>query len=282
MASSRNTKAFWNQRDYGFWEDPGLAQTRDSPIPWATRYFLRSLLPQLQGKRVLDLGCGPGVLTPYLAKAADHVVGLDFSENAIATARRRCADLPNVSFIVGDLISFAPDQKFDVITGRMILHEIMHEDTPRLLRSLDTMLADGGFLYVHENSYFNVFARFVRRHLVGRYGIPKYGSEHELPFDQARFEMYSDFFRYCERFVEGVELAQKVHDYLVPIRQVYIERLFLAVDRLLTVFHEHTGLLDNWSYAQTIYVSQTVPRAAVFGASAKHERQLVAGSSSVG
>lgn len=40
-----------------------------------------SLLPDLKGKKVLDLGCGTGVhLAHYLSLGAEKVVGLDLSE----------------------------------------------------------------------------------------------------------------------------------------------------------------------------------------------------------
>ncbi len=176
VTGRRNTRSFWDEKDYGFWDRPALGIDSE-PIPWATRCFLRPLLPALKGKVVLDLGCGPGLLTPYLAAAADRVVAIDFSATAIAAARARCASIANVSFFEGDALEWTHDGKFDVITGRMFLHEVMHEDTPRFLDRLDALLASGGFLYLHENSYYNPIARFVRRRLVGKYGIPKHGSD---------------------------------------------------------------------------------------------------------
>jgi len=264
MTDARNTKSFWDEKDYQFWEKT-VAVAHSDRVEWAKRRFLRRLLPAIRGKVVLDLGCGPGVITPYLAAASDRVVGVDFSENAIAAARRRCAELNNTSFISGDVLDFACDQKFDVITGSMFLHEIMHEDTLELLNRLDSLLADGGFLCFHENSYFNFIGRFVRQHLVGKYGIPKHGSENELPFDEARFALYRDFFRHCERFVDGVELAQKVYEYLIPLKYSRISDVALVVDKMLTSIQVRTGVLNNWSYAQTIYASQTRPRSEVLG-----------------
>jgi predicted TPR repeat methyltransferase len=48
--------------------------------------------------RVLDLGCGIGRVTRALAGRVARVDGVDVSENMLAAARRRCADLPNVRF----------------------------------------------------------------------------------------------------------------------------------------------------------------------------------------
>jgi SAM-dependent methyltransferase len=195
-------------------------------------------------------------------------VGLDFSESAIRVARERCVSIPNATFVAGDVLETDLGRRFDAIVGRLFLHEVMHADTPRLLQRLDAMLKPGGFICFHENSYFNPFARFFRAHLVGRFGVPKHGSEHELPFDRARFEMYRDHFRYCERYVEGVEFFQKIHQYLIPSRSERLARWSARLDHCLDTLQSRTGLLNDWSYTQTIYASQAVPRAVVFGGAA--------------
>jgi SAM-dependent methyltransferase len=270
LTDRRNTRSFWDEKDYAAWADPVPGTALES-LPPATRRFLRPLLPVLKGKTVLDLGCGPAFFTPFLAAAAERVVGLDFSATAISVARARCASLDNVSFFEGDVFEWPHEGTFDVIAGRFFLHEVMIEDTPRLLERLDALLAPGGFLYFHENSYFNPVARFVRRRLVGRLGVPKHGSSQELPFDAERFTLYARHFKHCDRFVDGVELAQKVYEYLVPLKQAWLGRLSAAVDRGLDALQARTGLLDNWSYTQSIYASHSTPRIRAFGAG-RHEQ----------
>jgi 2-polyprenyl-6-hydroxyphenyl methylase/3-demethylubiquinone-9 3-methyltransferase len=45
----------------------------------------------LQGKRILDIGCGGGILSEALVKLGAEVVGLDLSQNTIAVAKQHCA-----------------------------------------------------------------------------------------------------------------------------------------------------------------------------------------------
>ncbi len=264
MKHRANTKSFWDEIDYRRWED-AVSRSETEASSWSTRAFLHPLLPRLRGKSVLDLGCGPGSLTPYLASAAKSVLGMDFSAAALSVARKRCAGLENVAFVEGDILELDLGRRFDVVTGRMFLHEILHEDTPRLVTRLDSLLTQGGFIYFQENSYFNPAARFFREHLVGRFGIPKYGSDNELPFDRTRFEMYRRAFVHCERYVDGVDLFQKVNQYLVPAGRDRLAGLWAGMDRALTALQHRTGWLDNWSYTQTIYASQTVPRCEALG-----------------
>jgi len=69
---------------------------------------LLSWLPEdLSGQRVLDAGCGPGVLTRRLAERGAHVTGVDLSEELIGVARERLSDLGDqVELHAGDLFDF--------------------------------------------------------------------------------------------------------------------------------------------------------------------------------
>ena len=60
---------------------------------------------ELERKRVLDVGCGSGRLTLWLASRVKYVVGLDRDAPAIAEARRLAvaANLPNVHFEEADV-----------------------------------------------------------------------------------------------------------------------------------------------------------------------------------
>jgi SAM-dependent methyltransferase len=50
-------------------------------------------------RSVLDLACGSGVLTKWVAGMAEEVVGLDISEPMLAVARRRLTEIPAVKFM---------------------------------------------------------------------------------------------------------------------------------------------------------------------------------------
>ncbi len=66
--------------------------------------------------RVLDLGCGSGVQSAYLAPYAKEVVGVDLSEKLVEIARERCRAYPHAQFHVADACKLPfPDQRFDFI-----------------------------------------------------------------------------------------------------------------------------------------------------------------------
>ncbi len=95
-----------------------------SPDPWAfatsayeTQKYAATLaaLPRKRYASALELGCSIGVLTQQLAARCDHLLALDVSELALGQARRRCADLPQVTFERRDLAEQFPQGRFDLI-----------------------------------------------------------------------------------------------------------------------------------------------------------------------
>ena len=76
-----------------------------------------SLLGDVDGLRVLDAGCGPGICSEHLARSGATVHAFDVTPQMVELARRRCAQLP-VEVTIGDLTSpldWLPAQSFDKI-----------------------------------------------------------------------------------------------------------------------------------------------------------------------
>ncbi|MGH6675237.1 MAG: class I SAM-dependent methyltransferase, partial [Xanthobacteraceae bacterium] len=75
--------------------------------------------------RLIDVACGPGVVTAALAPKAASIVGFDATEEMLGKARTRCtkAGLRNVEFKTGDAehLPFA-DATFDGAVTRAALH----------------------------------------------------------------------------------------------------------------------------------------------------------------
>jgi SAM-dependent methyltransferase len=75
------------------------------------------LLAPRAGERILDLGCGDGVLTAKLASMGCHVVGVDFSAPQIDAARKLGLDARVMN---GEALDF--DSEFDAVFSNAALH----------------------------------------------------------------------------------------------------------------------------------------------------------------
>ena len=105
---------------------------------------LLRLAGNLEGKRVLDAGCGCGFLTARIARSAKSVVGVDISRQMIEEARRRFGDLQNVRFEVGTIEALVGlrRERFDVCLSNMALMTMPHLD--RALHGIYGVLRQGG------------------------------------------------------------------------------------------------------------------------------------------
>ena len=86
---------------------------------------VRSALGDVQGKTVLDLGCGTGRHSLWLAGAGADVTAVDFSEGMLAEARRK-PGADAVRFRVHDLHQPLPfeDRSFDVAVSGLVLEHL--------------------------------------------------------------------------------------------------------------------------------------------------------------
>jgi 2-polyprenyl-3-methyl-5-hydroxy-6-metoxy-1,4-benzoquinol methylase len=115
------------------------------------------------GKRALDLGCGPGVVSARLDDlGAGSVLGIDISEKEIRQAVRDYGSRPGVSFAVQSADD-PVDGRFDLIIGRSVLHHIDFRAT--LVRLYEQNLAPGGHMVFMEptsHPFSLLFHRLVR------------------------------------------------------------------------------------------------------------------------
>lgn len=86
---------------------------------------MRALLPDLAGRRVVDLGCGFGWFCRWARdQGAERVLGLDLSENMLTRARSMTAD-PAITYERADLETLTlPQAAFDFAYSSLALHYI--------------------------------------------------------------------------------------------------------------------------------------------------------------
>ncbi|MFC4809688.1 class I SAM-dependent methyltransferase [Paenibacillus sp. GCM10023250] len=118
----------------------------------------RPMLPELAGKRVLDIGCGFGWHCRYVrGQGAASVVGIDISENMLARARELTED-PTITYrrlAIEDLDY--PNGAFDVVVSSLALHYIARFDD--VCRTVHRLLAAGGsFVFSVEHPVFTARA----------------------------------------------------------------------------------------------------------------------------
>jgi SAM-dependent methyltransferase len=117
-------------------------------LPWhrdnADGFILDVVATRGKPGRALDLGCGSGVLSVWLAKQGYDVTGLDYIARAIEMSRERGeAENVHVKWVNADLLAWTAPEQFDVVVDSGCLHSLIGGDVSRYKEQLLRWLAPG-------------------------------------------------------------------------------------------------------------------------------------------
>lgn len=151
------------------WEDY-YQKTPLDRIPWQKTqadYFTRIIdSGKVRPGLALDLGCGTGVKSIYLAKKGFRVTGIDISEAAIKYARKNAKKAGmKVEFIVADAtdLSFFENKKFDFVLDWANLHGIPKAKHKKYVDGIIKHTKKGGKLILRCFSKRGVEKEFAHR-----------------------------------------------------------------------------------------------------------------------
>lgn len=181
-----SSERFWDRA----WSSSFRAQpfAADAVLAWSAEsapayHRFLSLLGDVRGRDVLDLGCGNGFLSVLLAQLGARVVAIDASGQAVANTRelaRANGVEPEVEALEFDARELRRlDRAFDLVTGTYVLHHI--EPFGVFAPTLAAVVRPGGRGVFYENSARNRLLMACRQAFTGRFGIPKFGDRDEVP-----------------------------------------------------------------------------------------------------
>jgi ubiquinone/menaquinone biosynthesis C-methylase UbiE len=141
--SSDISRSLWNENANAWIElnDSGNNYFRD----FVTNPAFFSMLPNVQNKDGIDIGCGHGHNTRLLKGLCRRLVGIDYSDNLIAYAKEIEQNFPlGIEFRHGDATKLSlPDEQYDFATAFMSLIDIY--DYEMVFKEVFRVLKKGGF-----------------------------------------------------------------------------------------------------------------------------------------
>lgn len=198
----------FQQHGSAFWDVQGPYRTLHQINPARLQFVERFVV--LSGLRVLDVGCGGGILSEALAERGASVLGIDLAESALQAAEAHRAGQAVEYRLESSRETAARGEVFDVVTCMEMLEHVA--DPAAFLRDIHALLKPGGW----------AFFSTINRTLKARLGAV-YAAEYLLHLVPQGTHQYDWFIKPAElsRMAERAGLAPVAFcgmDYL-PLRQ---------------------------------------------------------------
>ncbi len=153
-------------------------------------------LVRLQGRQVLDVGCGGGILAESMALAGAQVLGIDLSSKPLRVAQLHALEgqVPRLDYLEVAVETLATERSgaFDVVTCMEMLEHV--PDPASVVQACAALLRPGGWVFfstLNRNPKSFLFAIIGAEHVLGL--LPK--GTHEY----ARFIRPSELTRHCRQ-----------------------------------------------------------------------------------
>jgi demethylmenaquinone methyltransferase/2-methoxy-6-polyprenyl-1,4-benzoquinol methylase len=117
-------------------------------------WLRKTLPPMFSGRRVLEIACGTGYWTQFLARETRAIVGLDVNDETLEIARSKRLPEERVAYRVAD--AYAPPEdlgEFDGAFAGFWWSHILIRDRRRFFEGLDRRLAPGARVALLDNLY---------------------------------------------------------------------------------------------------------------------------------
>ncbi len=140
VAKFRTLAARW-------WDPDSELKTLHDINPLRVEYI--DTRAKLAGKRVLDVGCGGGILAEAMAQHGAVVTGIDMAEDALNVARLHLLESGiKVDYLLGTAEQFAAEHPaaFDVVTCMELLEHV--PDPASVVRACATLVKPGGQVFL--------------------------------------------------------------------------------------------------------------------------------------
>ena len=191
---------FWDKR-FSSGGDQGSGVRK----PSAAHPYLEHALEHfgdVDGRTVIDIGCGRGEATLYFAGRGAHVIAVDTSEVAIRNLTQFC-EAEGIGSVDGRVLSAMDIGELgpqDLVYGSMILHHL--EPFDEFARTLRAAIRPGGKGYFYENNAASRTMVWFRRHVVGKMWVPKHGDDDEFPLEPDEVDELRKHFTVEQSFPE--------------------------------------------------------------------------------
>ncbi|HVM89329.1 MAG TPA: class I SAM-dependent methyltransferase [Puia sp.] len=202
--------------------------TRNAYNNWSSQYdsnenktrdmeavALRKSLENIFFTTCLEMGCGTGKNTEWLAKKARHVTAVDFSDEMLVKAKQKITS-SNVVFRQADIngVWHFAEGKYDLVTFSLVLEHI--ENLDHIFENVSAMLNADGHVYIGELHPFKQYSGSKAR----------FETETGLHIVECYTHHISDFIQSAKK--QGLEIAD-INEYFDDDDRTSVPRILVIM-----------------------------------------------------
>ena len=129
-----------------WWDKEGPLKTLHQINPVRLRFIER--YTSFNGKKIIDIGCGGGILSEAMAKKGGQVKGIDLAKPSIAAARRHAKEQGlAIDYQVEDMQQTAEKEEgiYDIVTSMELLEHVPNPES--VVKTASRLLKKDGFFF---------------------------------------------------------------------------------------------------------------------------------------
>ena len=187
MNHDTQTLAHFNAQAHQWWDENGPLATLHHITPTRIQFINQHIAPK--GLRMLDIGCGGGLVSEALARQGAQVTGIDLAEDAITTARLHALEQGlDIDYQVISAEDFATQHPgaFDAVACLDMLEHV--PEPAQIVRAAARVLKPGGWAFfstLNRTLKARLLAIGAAEHLlglvpVGTHAFEQFIKPHEL------------------------------------------------------------------------------------------------------
>lgn len=114
----------------------------------------KGLVPEIENKLILDLGCGTGVVLAYFELIGNSAIGVDISKGELRRAAQTSKTLTLGGKIVNSNIKNLPfkNESFDIIHIRWVIHHLSNREINECMAEIHRIHKKDGQVFLYETN----------------------------------------------------------------------------------------------------------------------------------